>query len=175
MGKFFIVDCEADGPCPGLGNLTEFGCVNFHDTSQRFHGKVKAVWPDKSNYDQAMIAKRYADAEEPTIIMRRFADWVTAQSKKPDGTPDRPIFVSDNPAFDAAWINYYMHHYNNGFNPFGHSARRIGDIYAGAVGDLRRPWKHLRDTPHDHNPVNDALGNAEALTKILKMIEAKAK
>ncbi len=28
-GPFIIVDCEADGPCPGPGNLTEMGAV-FH-------------------------------------------------------------------------------------------------------------------------------------------------
>lgn len=28
-------------------------------------------------------------------------------------------------------------------------------------------WKRLRRTRHDHNPVHDALGNAEALIRIL--------
>lgn len=28
-------------------------------------------------------------------------------------------------------------------------------------------WKSLRKTKHDHNPVNDALGNAEALLELV--------
>jgi hypothetical protein len=29
-------------------------------------------------------------------------------------------------------------------------------------------WKRLRVTPHDHNPVNDAMGNPEAFERILR-------
>ena len=57
-----------------------------------------------------------------------------------------------------------------GANPFGHSGRRIGDFYAGLVGDFQKTqnWKRLRRTKHDHHPVHDALGNAEALVRLLK-------
>ena len=37
----------------------------------------------------------------------------------------------------------------------------VKDAYAG--------WKHLRRTPHDHDPVNDARGNAEALLALVDM------
>jgi hypothetical protein len=30
-------------------------------------------------------------------------------------------------------------------------------------------WKHLRETKHTHNPVDDAMGNAEVLVKMKKM------
>ncbi|MFO7937659.1 MAG: hypothetical protein R6V06_08665 [Kiritimatiellia bacterium] len=88
-----------------------------------------------------------------------FAEWIKEVS---DG---RPIFISDNPAFDWQWINYYFHEFL-GRNPFGHSARRIGDLYCGMVKDARknRDWKRkYRKTKHTHNPVDDATGNAEAL------------
>ena len=82
----------------------------------------------------------------------------------------RPVFVSDNPAFDFQWINHGFWH-ALGDNPFGHSGRRIGDYYAGLVGDFRRAqdWKRFRITPHDHNPVNDALGNAEAFETMQRL------
>lgn len=57
-------------------------------------------------------------------------------------------------------------------NPFGFSGRRIGDLYCGMKMDtgLNREWKKLfRKTKHDHNPVNDAKGNAEALLAMKKM------
>ncbi len=53
---------------------------------------------------------------------------------------------------------------------FGHFARRIGDFYAGLAGDFAdsQSWKKLRVTPHDHNPVHDAMGNVEAFERLLK-------
>ena len=81
----------------------------------------------------------------------------------------QPIFVSDNPAFDFQWISYNFWRYLNK-NPFGWSARRIGDYYAGLTGNFRNAtkWKKLRITKHTHHPVDDAMGNAEAFDRILK-------
>ena len=55
-------------------------------------------------------------------------------------------------------------------NPFGYSARRIGDFYAGLIGDFKdaSSWKRLRITKHDHHPVHDAMGNLEAFERLLK-------
>jgi hypothetical protein len=97
------------------------------------------------------------DCSEDTF--RQFREWLA---------PRMPVvFVSDNPAYDFQWINFYFWRYF-GENPFGHSGRRIADFYAGLVGDFRstQKWKRLRRTKHDHHPVHDALGNAEALIRI---------
>jgi hypothetical protein len=91
--------------------------------------------------------------------MYNFCEWIEKNSV------GRPIFISDNLAFDWMWICYYMHYYL-GKNPFGFSGRRIGDLYCGIKKDcgLNSEWKRIyRKTTHDHNPVNDAKGNAEAL------------
>jgi hypothetical protein len=37
------------------------------------------------------------------------------------------------------------------------------------VKDAHAGWKHLRKTSHDHHPVNDAKGNAEALLAMIDM------
>jgi hypothetical protein len=77
--------------------------------------------------------------------------------------PPRGVMVSDNPGFDFQWMNYEI--FNTfGFPYLGHSARRIGDAWAGL---RQRPgetmgWKKFRVAPHDHTPKNDALGNAQA-------------
>jgi hypothetical protein len=73
------------------------------------------------------------------------------------------VFVSDNPADDFQRINFYFWRYF-GENPFGQSARRFADFCAGLMEDFRstQKWKRLRRTKHDHHPVHDALGNAEA-------------
>lgn len=92
---------------------------------------------------------------------KAFAEWL-------DQFQGRPIFISDNVAYDWQSINYFFWHHL-GYNPFGHSGRRIGDFYAGLCGDFSKTqeWKRLRVTPHDHNPVHDALGNAEAFKRLL--------
>jgi len=144
--NLFFVDCEANGQSPSTGKLTEFGAV---------------AYPLKATFYGALAGKNPVEEQK---VFEEFEKWVLQVTKG-----ERPIFVSDNPAFDWQWIN-------DGFwrtlsrNPFGHSARRIGDFYAGLVGDFKdsSSWKKLRITPHDHNPVNDAMGNLEAFERLLK-------
>lgn len=82
----------------------------------------------------------------------------------------RLVFISDNPAYDWQFINYYFHKFL-GVNPFGHSARQISDFYASLKGNFldSTSWKKWRTIKHDHNPVHDALGNVESFQKILSM------
>lgn len=126
---------------PSVGDMTEFGAV---DVNALMEGRVETF--------------HGTDCLVETFL--QFHVWVMRR------TP--AIFVSDNPAYDFQWINFYFWRHI-GTNPFGHSARRIGDFYAGCVGDWKAAskWKRLRRTPHDHHPVHDALGNAEALIRIL--------
>ena len=39
-------------------------------------------------------------------------------------------------------------------------------IVTGLENDMYFRWKQWRKTKHDHNPVNDAMGNAEVLLKL---------
>ncbi len=100
--------------------------------------------------------------DDPKEVMEKFAVWVKENSR------GKPIFISDNPVYDWQWINYYFHTYL-GSNPFGYSARRIGDLYCGMKLNMFEKWKHLRKTEPDHNPVTDAIGNAEALLAMREM------
>lgn len=160
--QYVIVDIEAaEGPTPYSGRMTEFGAVKVHDHST-FHGRFFDSVPDPEVPAKPVITgERLVTFEEE---MTRFTDWL-------DSTADRHVFVSDNPAFDFMWIADAFDRAGMD-NPFGFSGRRIGDIYSGAVKNLRKAsrWKKHRKTKHDHNPVNDALGNAEALEYIVKQL-----
>lgn len=158
LSKWIFIDVEACGPCPVIGTMTEFGAVDF-ETNQTFHGVLFESEPDPSNPAQSIITGK---AFEPFPVFNRFAQWMENLG------PGRPVAVSDNIAYDFQWINYGFHS-TLGYNPFGHSGRRISDFYAGLVGDFRKTqdWKRLRVTPHDHMPVHDAQGNLEAFRRIL--------
>jgi hypothetical protein len=88
--------------------------------------------------------------------MFEFENWLKRTSK------GKPFFISDNNGFDWQFINYYFWRFL-GRNPFGHSSTNLGSLYKGMVRDTFMNFKRLRKTKHDHNPVNDAKGNAEAL------------
>jgi len=165
--SFYVVDVESDGPLPGPNSMVCFGAVKVDaELNTTFYGKVKPI-SDKWIPDALAISgfsrEQHLKFDDPAIVMPNFADWVNKTNTK-----GRPIFITDNPAFDFAYMNYYFHTYV-GSNPFGFSARRIGDLFCGMQRDVRAGWKHLRKTVHDHHPVNDAKGNAEAIWALKRM------
>lgn len=178
----FVVDCEAYGLCPSVGRLTEVGCVEFDTRApesewRSFHGLMYSpkglgapVGPDDElQHDRTrsqLVAAMPADEYDSRLVgvFREFDSWLADLAGA-----GRKTMWSDNPAYDFQWVV-------DGFAralgrcPFGHSARRIADLYAGLTGDPSKTqeWKRLRRTRHDHDPVNDARGNAEALVRMLR-------
>jgi hypothetical protein len=162
--SYVVVDVEADGPIPAEYSMVCFGAVRFDDTlDNSFYGQTR---PISDRFDAEALAisgfsrEQHLAFDDPKVVMEKFAAWLDDQCR------GRPIFVSDNVAFDWQFINYYFHRFL-GHNPFGFSGRRIGDLYAGLVKDASKAteWKKYRVTAHTHNPVGDARGNAEALKK----------
>jgi hypothetical protein len=162
-----VVDVEADGPIPARYSMVCFGAVVVEAALNRtFYGRCAPMTP--SFVPEALAVSGFSRGEHEAFphaerTMREFGDWL--QTLK----GGRPVFVSDNPAFDWQWINFYFHEFT-GSNPFGFSARRIGDFAAGLERDwfAASKWKSLRQTTHSHHPVDDARGNAEALLVLLE-------
>ena len=126
-----------------------------------FYGQTAPV---TTQWDPAALAISNTTREQhllypyPEYTIPSFVEWVERNTSH-----YRPTFISDNPAFDWQWVNYYCHRYI-GRNPFGHSARRLGDFYAGLKGDFfDTRFGHMVKTKHTHHPVDDAKGVAEAL------------
>ncbi|AXG68799.1 hypothetical protein KORDIASMS9_01015 [Kordia sp. SMS9] len=168
--SYIMVDIESDGPIPGDYSMICFGAVLVDPSLDRtFYGTLK---PISEQFDPTALSISGFSREEtlafdnPKTVMSNFKTWIQENSK------GRPIFISDNNGFDWMFICWYFHHFI-GENPFGYSSRRLGDLYCGLEKDTFAKWKHLRKTVHTHNPVDDAMGNAEVLLMMKKEMELK--
>jgi len=160
--SIFIVDVEADGQCPGINNMVWIGAVKVDSKlDQTFEGKLKPMYPKCDTSDDALAVSglKYEDTLEfpdPKETILEFFQWIQTVSK------GRPILYSDNNGFDFGYINYYFWYHLNQ-NPFGWTSRNINSMWHGIQKDCYSSFKFLRKTKHTHNPVDDAMGNAEAL------------
>jgi hypothetical protein len=162
---YIMVDVEADGPIPGDYSMICFGAVVVEDSPrQSFYGRLKPI-SEKWLPDALAVSGFSREATlmfaEPVAVMADFEGWINARAGS------RAFFVSDNNGFDWQFINWYFWHFL-GRNPFGHSSINLGSLYKGLVKDTFQNFKHLRRTAHTHNPVDDAMGNAEALIEMKK-------
>ncbi len=167
--SYIVVDIEADGEIPFVYSMVCFGAIIVEPSlTKTFYGKTAPIsnnWVPNALAISGFSREQHLKFDDPKSVMIEFENWIKQNSK------GRPTFISDNLAFDWQWINWYFHYFL-GRNPFGFSGRRIGDLYCGMKMDckLNYEWKRLyRKTKHDHNPVNDAKGNAEALLSFRKM------
>jgi hypothetical protein len=167
-----MVDIESDGPIPGDYSMVCFGAVIVEPGLKRiFRGRLKPIsdkWIPESLQVSGFSREETLSFDEPSQVMSAFADWLASEAGS------RPMFVSDNNGFDWQFINWYFHHFR-GQNPFGHSSTNLGSLYKGMVKDATVSFKHLRKTEHTHDPVDDAIGNAEALLHMREKMGLKIK
>ena len=165
---FFSLDVEADGPCAGLYSMVSFGLVDIFDRTKTFYAELSPVSPDFIPEALAVSGFTREDCLNFPSPDKAMQDMLVFL--QPYG--GRKVIVSDNPGFDWQFLNYYCHRFLK-HNPFGHSARRIGDIWAGHSGNFRNDsqWKKYRNTKHTHYALDDALGNAQAFEKILSRMK----
>lgn len=165
--SLIVVDVEADGPVPGLYSMVCFGAVVVNQKLDKtFYGEVAPIsseWIPDALAVSGFSREDHMQFPDPKETMLKFDDWINKNNEF-----GSPVFISDNNGFDFPFINYYFHKYLNR-NPFGWSSRRISDLFCGFKQDMRFRWKKYRKTTHDHNPVNDAMGNAQALLHLRQL------
>jgi DNA polymerase III alpha subunit (gram-positive type) len=168
--SYIMVDVEADGPIPGDYSMISFGAVLVNQgLTQTFYGQLQPIsekWIPEALAVSGHSREQTLGFDNPKQVMQRFADWLRNVSK------GQPRFIADNNGFDWQFINWYFHHFI-GVNPFGFSSTNLGSLYKGLEADMFANFKHLRRTKHDHNPVNDAKGNAEALLTLIQRYDLK--
>jgi DNA polymerase III epsilon subunit-like protein len=170
--SYVMVDIEADGPIPGDYSMVCFGAVIVEPGLERtFYATLAPISPKwvpealKVSGFSREDTLRFADAGAE---MTRFESWLE------ESVQGRAIFVADNNGFDWQFVNWYFHHFL-GRNPFGFSSMNLGSLYKGLVRDTSMSFKHLRKTRHTHHPVDDAMGNAEALLHMQRTMGLKIK
>jgi len=155
-----MVDVESDGPIPGDYSMISFGAVIVDETLDKtFYGELRPIsdqWIPEALAVSCFSREATLKFDEPRQVMEEFRDWIAGNSKS------KPRFVSDNNGYDWSFINWYFVHFL-GENPFGFSSTNLGSLYKGMQKDMFTSFRHLKKTPHTHNPVDDAMGNAEAL------------
>lgn len=174
---FICCDIETDGPAPSRFSMVELGAVVVqydHTQAMWVTGPefVRRMRPVTSESDPgALQAIGYTRAEleafphDAYVVMQDFNLWAGTVR---EGV-STPRFVADNAGFDWMFVCDYFWRYVGG-NPFGFSCLSLTSFYQGIVRNLDRrkgSFKHLRQTRHTHNALDDARGNAEALCSIL--------
>lgn len=169
---YIMVDVEADGPIPGDYSMVSFGAVLVDEKLENtFYSEPLA--PISKKYDERALAisgypRDYLERTgvDPAQRMLAFEEWIQKN------VPKKPVFISDNNGFDWSFINWYFHHFL-GRNPFGYSSQNLNSLYKGLQRSYYASFKHLRKTKHTHHPVDDAMGNAEALVIMLREFKKK--
>lgn len=167
-----MVDVEATGPVAPDYSMVEIGAVALTPALDKdFHVNITPL--PLSAYDDGALSVLQATPEslkykgnQPHKALMWFESWLNQFH------PAVPRFVSDNPGFDFAYVNYYFQHFL-GHNPFGFTSMNLGSFYKGCTRDNFSSFKHLRRTPHTHNALDDARGNAEALLAICEQYRIK--
>jgi hypothetical protein len=158
-----MVDVESDGPIPGDYSMVCFGAVDVADPGRTFYGELKPIsdkWIPNALKVSGFSRKDTLKFPDPWETMNEFEKWLLEKKN--------PMFIADNNGFDYMFICWYFWHFL-GRNPFGHSSTNLGSLYKGLVKSVFKNFKYLRKTKHDHNPVNDAMGNVEAFHKMMEM------
>lgn len=174
MTRYIMVDVETDGPIPGDYSMYAIGAVVVEDglkrTFKAYISPISDNWEPEAlavggfTREQLLTDKRFVEAK---TAMFAFKDWINDLGIK------SPIFIADNNGFDWQFVNWYFHHFL-GKNPFGFSSQNLNSIYKGLTKDAFASFKHLRKTKHTHDPVDDAMGNAEALLHMIGEMGYKA-
>ena len=159
--SYVMVDVETDGEVPGDSSMVALGAVfvrpGLADTFRGLLSPVSSHWSDEALRVSGHTRQETLLFPQPEVTMREFEEWLLAHN-----SGKRVMFVSDNNGFDFMFVCWYSWHFL-GRCCFGHSSTNLGSLYKGLVKDTTKNFKHLRRTPHTHDPLDDARGNAEAL------------
>jgi DNA polymerase III epsilon subunit-like protein len=180
------VDTETSGPAPGVASLLSIGASVFGQREQSFYVELRPVpgmgWSMEAEWASHRLSREYLESAglDPHEAMTRFADWIAALPSVVAGA--RPIMLEFN-TFDWAFVlDYFWRFY--GSCPFSISALDTKSCYFGLTypgtttfGETVKSVIYGRNgelstTPHSHNALDDATGQAELMASLLERARA---
>lgn len=189
---FVVTDIESDGPTPLHNSMLSFASVAITADGTR-HGEFEAVLkprPDRAQNETTMEwwatqpeawAAATSGAEDPAIVMPRFADWV-------ESLPGPKVFVAAPMIFDGLWMDHYLDEFAGTralSGPFkGRQIFRGGGVclytMAGTLrgapyldwGMSKLPAEFYGHIAHTHKAIDDARGFAHVLVELFKLSAA---
>ena len=160
---YIACDVESDGPAPWLYSMICFGAVVVEEgLDNTFYGELAPISNEWE--EEALAVSGFTRAEtlafpDPAVTMKRFEQWIDGLGSK------RIVLASDNNGYDWMFICWYLWKFC-GRNMLGWSSKNINNLAQGLMKNTSFSCKKWRKTPHDHNPLNDAKGNAEILLEL---------
>lgn len=189
---FIVTDIESDGPTPLHNSMLSFASVAI-EADGTVHGEFEAqllARPDRTTNEQTMEwwatqpeawAATTANAEDPAVVMPRYADWV-------ENLPGPKVFVAAPMIFDGLWMDHYLDEFAGTrvlSGPF--KSRQIfrggGVCLYTMAGTLRGapyldwgmsklPAEFYGHIAHTHKAIDDARGFANVLVELMKISRA---
>ena len=174
---FFVIDVESTGPAFATQNIYQFGyvpmledgtilpsesCDLLFATKHHDHDTLDFLKRELALTPKILQARK--SALPPDQVMKNFAHKINVL--KDVTAAKKVIFVSDNLAFDWGYMHTYFHRYLR-MNPFGYAGRNIPDLSLGFYGS-REEWEQHRTHAHTHDALDDVLGNAGALVRMIQ-------
>jgi uncharacterized protein YhfF len=186
---FIVTDIESDGPTPLHNSMLSFASVAIEADGTR-HGEFEAQLlqrPDRTTNEQTMAwwatqpeawAATTDNAEEPSAVMPRFADWV-------ESLPGPKVFVAAPMIFDGLWMDHYLDEYAGTrvlsgpfkqrqiFRGGGICLYTMAGTLRGAPyldwGMSKLPAEFYGYIAHTHKAIDDARGFANVLVELMKI------
>lgn len=187
---YIVVDIEADGPAVGLHSMLSIGAVATTAKAEvaQFYRKLLPLeeasadpntmewWGSQHDAWQEV----HTDQEDPQLVLRDFCSWL-------DGLQAEPVFVANPIGLDYAFVSWYLFRFA-GRNPFMNeqNAIRTLDIRSFLAGKYRLSFNNAGRVKlptsltagmpeHTHRAIDDAVGYAFLLRKVLSEAAPKNK
>lgn len=150
---YFSLDCETDGPCPGINNMLTLGAAAFTRQGKQvseFYARIERL-PDSrpdpktliwwANQSDEACEEAFGNPKESFLrrkpafdTMIKFAAWIERVDND-NGGINRRIAMGWPAVYDFAYVNYYCHRFL-GKNPLGYSALDIRSYVMGVCRQL---------------------------------------
>lgn len=180
---FIVVDIETDGPAVGIHSMLSLGAVATTTEKEiaQFYRTITPLENAKQDAETMRFWDKNPEAwlevntnqQPPQTVISNFYKWIINL-----GVPD-PIFVSSPIGLDYTFVSWYLFRFASA-NPFigtkndlrtldvrSYIAGRYGFSYDNS-SRLKWPSDLVKNMPvHNHRAIDDALGYAFLLRKIL--------